>query len=87
MFYESATFWLSAALALTVPLAIWLGFKQRMVSDKGMGWQFIRVMVITTGLPMIGLLALNSLLTGEVVTLIAAAMGFAFGKSGGANNA
>ncbi len=83
MFWESAVFWLSAILALSVPLAIGLSFRQRTASGKGMGWQFIRVLVIATGLPIIGVLALNSLLTSEVTTLIAAAMGFAFGKSQG----
>ena len=75
----------SIILAVCVPLIIWTAIKNRENSDgttKGIGWQFIRYVTIAVSLPIAALLALNSALTGEVATLIAGAMGYAFGKSG-----
>lgn len=85
-------FWLSVILALSVPIVLAMGLANRILVTKetksgnvvrglGIGWQFIRFSVLTTGLPIVGVLALNGLLTSEVATLFAAAMGFAFGKS------
>lgn len=48
---------------------------------KGIGWQFIRFTVLSIGLPIVGVLALNNALTGEAATIIAGAMGYAFGKA------
>ena len=78
--------WVSGILALTVPLVVWVGYRNRMgTSDgatKGIGWQFIRYTVLAIALPIVGVLALNNALTGEAATLIAGAMGYAFGKTG-----
>lgn len=73
---------LSIALALTVLVALVGGFHNRLAgeSPKGIGWQFIRFIVLSTSLPIIGLLALNGALTGEAAALIGGAMGYAFGK-------
>ena len=54
----------------------------RNAAHKGIGWQFIRYTVISIGLPIAGILALNDALTGEAATIIAGAMGYAFGKNG-----
>lgn len=54
-------------------------------TSKGIGWQFIRYVTIAISLPIAALLALNNALTGEVATLIAGAMGYAFGKSNDTN--
>ena len=72
---------LSGVLALAVLVIPVAGLIQRMKSGKGIGWQFIRFNVIVISLPVAGLLALNGALTGEVSTIIAAAMAYAFGKS------
>ena len=91
MFWESGLFWLSALLASAVPIVLIWGFinrntvtreteKGNVVKGKGIGWQFIRFIVLSISLPIIGLLALNNALSGEVATLIAGAMGYAFGK-------
>jgi hypothetical protein len=48
---------------------------------KGIGWQIIRYTVIGMALPIAGILALNGVLTGEAATIIAGAMGYAFGQS------
>jgi len=47
---------------------------------KGIGWQFIRYNVICISIPTVGALALTGTLTGEAATLIAGALGYAFGK-------
>ncbi|MCH7710360.1 MAG: hypothetical protein IH903_01855 [Proteobacteria bacterium] len=75
----------SIILALAVPGIIIVGHLNRRgnPSDKmkGIGWQFIRFTVIGIGLPIAGILALNNALTGEAATIIAGAMGYAFGQS------
>ncbi len=75
----------SIILALAVPGVILAGHLNRRgnPSDKmkGIGWQFIRFTVIGIGLPIAGVLALNNALTGEAATIIAGAMGYAFGQS------
>jgi hypothetical protein len=71
--------WVSAILAASVPIIIVAGLWSR--GDKGIGWQFIRFVVLTISVPTIGLLALNNSLTGEASTLVGAAMAYAFGKA------
>jgi hypothetical protein len=74
----------STVLALSVIAVICVGHASRKNKDgrsKGIGWQFIRYIVIGIGIPITGILALNDSLTGEAATLIAGAMGYAFGKS------
>ncbi len=75
----------SFILAMCVPLIIYTAINSRKNADgtyKGIGWQFIRYVTIAISLPIAALLAINNVLTGEVATLIAGAMGYAFGKSG-----
>ena len=48
---------------------------------KGIGWQFIRYTVLAIAIPVTGILALNNALSGEAATIIAGAMGYAFGQS------
>ena len=72
----SSTFTLSAILASAVPLALVLGYCNRKRERKGIGWQFIRWMVLMVSLPIIGVLALNDLLSGEAAALIGSAMGY-----------
>ena len=73
---------LSIALVLSILGVLGGGFHNRLAGQepKGIGWQFIRFIVLSTSLPIIGILALNDALTGEAATLIAGAMGYAFGK-------
>ena len=77
--------WVSVILALAVPGVIFVGYLNRRGSEddktKGIGWQFIRYTVIGIALPVAGVLALNGVLTGEAATIIAGAMGYAFGQS------
>lgn len=72
--------WISLLLAGSLPLIIVTGLISRMVTQKGVGWQFIRLMVCTMSLPLVGLLAFNSLLTSEIITFIALVVGYAFGR-------
>ena len=76
----SSTFILSAILASAVPLALILGYCNRKQLRRSIGWQFIRYTVLAISLPIIGVLALNGLLSGEAAALIGSAMGYAFGK-------
>ncbi|MEX0964217.1 MAG: hypothetical protein WDZ52_09295 [Pseudohongiellaceae bacterium] len=77
--------WISLTLALAILAVILGGLYNRNKPDKtgkvrGIGWQFIRYTVIGVGLPLTGILALNGSLTGEASTIIAGALGYAFGK-------
>ena len=76
---------LSVILALGVPGVLWVGYLNRKgnggADTKGIGWQFIRYTVLGMALPIIAVLALNRVLTGEAATLLAGAMGYAFGKT------
>ncbi len=77
--------WVSVILAFSVPGVLLVGHLNRKGSSKddakGIGWQFIRYTVLAIALPIVGILALNGALTGEAATLIAGAMGYAFGKA------
>ena len=82
MIWESGPFWLSLVLALTIPIVLIGGFHNRLKAEKprGIGWKFIRFTVLTISIQVIGILALNNALSGEVAALIGGAMGYAFGK-------
>jgi len=71
--------WISAILALSLPIIIVGALWTR--GPKGIGWQFIRFVVLAISVPTIGLLALNNVLTGEASTLLGVAMAYAFGKA------
>ncbi len=77
--------WVSVILASAVPGVLLVGYLNRRAGageqSKGIGWQFIRYTVLTISIPVVGVLALNDALNGEAATLIAGAMGFAFGKA------
>jgi hypothetical protein len=77
--------WISSGIpALTVLSVPWVGYLNRRGNpddkNKGIGWQFIRYTVLSIAIPVVGLLPLHGALTGEAATLIAGAMGYAFGK-------
>lgn len=76
------TFVPSVILAVVALFVVVLGYCNRRERRRGIGWQFIRYIVLGVGLPIAAILALNDALTGEAATIIAAAMGYAFGKSG-----
>ena len=72
-------------LAASVPIVLIGGFWNRYLINKssgkgGIGWQYIRYTVLALSLPIIGLLALNDKLSSEAATVIAASVGFAFGR-------
>lgn len=74
----------SGIIALAVPGSLLVGYLNRRGNPndkaKGIGWQFIRYTVLTIGMPITAILALNGALTGEASAIIAGAMGYAFGK-------
>jgi len=74
--------WLSAALAASVLIVVTGSLWHRIATRKGIGWQFIRFNVIVIVLLTTGLLALNNALSSQAATLLAGALGYAFGKSG-----
>ncbi|MCY4381977.1 MAG: hypothetical protein OXE44_02365 [Nitrospinae bacterium] len=72
-------------LASAIPIVLIGGFWTRHLIHKsggkgGIGWQYIRYTVLALSLPIIGLLALNNALSSEAATVIAASVGFAFGR-------
>ena len=77
--------WSSLVLAIGAMVIPGLALWQRIDAKKGIGWQFIRFTVIVTALPILGILALNGVLTGEAATIIGTALGFAFGRSSDTN--
>ena len=78
--------WVSVILASAVPGVLIVGYLNRRGNPndkvKGIGWQFIRFTVLAIAIPVAAILALNEALTGEAAAIIAAAMGYAFGKAG-----
>ncbi|MFN7322105.1 MAG: hypothetical protein ACK5TM_13920 [Methylobacterium sp.] len=72
---------ISMILALSIPITIFCGLRNRQALGKGIGWQFIRFIVLSISIPVAAILALNNCLTGEASAIIAGAMGYAFGKS------
>lgn len=75
--------WISGILALAILVVIGGGLWYRCKRGLGIGWQFIRYTVIGVALPICALLALNDALTAPAATILAGAMGYAFGKAGG----
>ena len=73
-------------LASAVPGVLVIGYLNRRGNPndeaKGIGWQFIRYTVLAIAVPVTAILALNNALTGEATAILAAAMGYAFGKEG-----
>jgi len=51
-------------LGLSVPIALVGGLWNRIKGDKGIGWQFIRFVVLTISLPIIAVTSLNNALPG-----------------------
>lgn len=78
--------WVSVILSLAVPGTLLVGYLNRRGNPddkmKGIGWQFIRYTVLSIAIPVTAILALNNALSGEAATIIAGAMGYAFGKAG-----
>ncbi len=74
-------------LALVVLLVIYLSYRLRLKNQdgevKGIGWQFIRFIVIGIALPITGILALKGVLNSEAAAaIIAGALGYTFGNYG-----
>lgn len=71
-------------LAFSVIAVLIIGHKNRQGGKdgetRGIGWQFIRYTVLSIALPIVAILALNDALEGEAATIIAGALGYAFGK-------
>ena len=63
-----------------------LALIHRLWIAKGIGWQFIRYSVVVSSIPLIGVLALQKSLTIEVATIIATALGYAFGQTQGSDD-
>jgi len=61
---------LSIILSLSVLAVIIGGLWNRITTNKGIGWQFIRFTVIAITIPMTAILALNNVLTGEITNLL-----------------
>jgi hypothetical protein len=68
-------------LALTILIIVCGGIYNRIKTEKGIGWQFIRYIVTGISVPLIGILALNNVLSGEAGALIGAILGYVFGKT------
>ena len=85
--------WVEIALASAVPIALIgsllsrirgtdesknMGYAQR---GRSMGWQSFRFLALAIGFPIVGLLALKGIVTGQAaIIIIAVAVGYAFGK-------
>ncbi len=76
---EELIAWVNILLAGSVFAVIVGGLLNRHQKKKGIGWQFIRYTVIGITIPIAALLALNDALSGEAATILAGALGYAFG--------
>jgi hypothetical protein len=74
---EKPVTWVSVILALTVPGALVIAY----VKTQGIGWALIRYTVLAIAIPVTAILTLNDSLTEGAAAIIAAAIGYAFGKS------
>ena len=71
------------AIALVVAIGtvifLTMALAQRLKSNKGIGWQFIRFSAITLSLPLTTVLALTNSLDAPSAAILAGALGYAFG--------
>ena len=84
--------WIEILLAACVPIVLIGGLLNRIfithesksgkpLRGRGLGWQFVRFSVLATGMPLVGLLTIKGIVTGEAaIAFFAAAAGYAFGK-------
>ena len=83
----TSTSLVSVILASAVPISLIVGYFNRKQGRegqgaRGIGTQFIRYTVLAIALPIVGVLAFNGLLSGEVAAaLIGGAVGYSFGKN------
>ena len=73
---------IALVIAVGAVIALLLGLRARMTQQKGIGWQFIRFNAIILSLPLTAILALTNTLTASSATILAGALGYAFGKAG-----
>lgn len=79
--YISAPEVIALVLALGAVFALGLAVRGRNAQGKGIGWQFIRFNAIVLSLPLTAILALTNTLTASSATILAGALGYAFGRS------
>ena len=85
--------WVEIALASAVPIALIGALLNRalvkhegtktgyILRGRSMGWQFFSFLALAIGLPIVGLLALKGLVTGQAaIIFFAVAVGYTFGK-------
>lgn len=89
---EAALDWIAIALAASVPIALVGVILNRclvthesdngnVLRGKGIGWQVIRLCLLVTAIPIVGLLALQGIVAGDAaIGVIGAGLGYAFGK-------
>lgn len=69
-------------VALGSMITMCLTVHGRNKQGKGIGWQFIRFNSIMLALPLSAILALTGTLNASSATILAGALGYAFGRSG-----
>ena len=73
-------------IALVISLGSVIGIAMalygRIKQGKGIGWQFIRFNAIMLALPLTAILALTDTLEAPAATILAGALGYAFGRPG-----
>lgn len=53
----------------------------KQIKERGIGWQLIRFSAIFLSLPLAAILALTNSLAAPAATILAGALGYAFGRS------
>lgn len=71
---------ISIILAVTLLIAVSGSLLNRIQLKKGIGWQFIRLNTILGALLLAAILSLSNALTEGPATILALALGYAFGK-------
>ena len=69
-------------VALGSMITLGIAVHGRNMQSKGIGWQFIRFNSIMLALPLSAILALTETLNASSATILAGALGYAFGRPG-----
>jgi hypothetical protein len=73
---------IALAIAIGAVAALLMALWGRIKEGKGIGWQFIRFNAIVLALPLTAVLALTNSLSASSATILAGALGYAFGRPG-----
>ncbi|MCP4318361.1 MAG: hypothetical protein GY789_20675 [Hyphomicrobiales bacterium] len=79
-----AVFWIEVIAALTIPFCFGAVVVERIYNKKGLGLRSIQFLALGTVMPIVLILALESVLAGEAVAaIVGGVVGYLFASVGG----